>query len=159
MITYRISSQAEIDVQGVPHQEWHRDLEKSLEEETRFGIRTLSIMGAFLFGTIAKMQERISRLIGTKVVNINLLDVPFMDLSGVFALGEMIDRLKFENIKPIVVVKENVGIRQQMIDMGYGARSVPTVSTPTVMMLCIWWGSILKKTQRRHPGKTWGAPL
>lgn len=120
MITYRISRQAEIDVKGVPHQEWHRDLEKSLEEETRYGIRTLSIMGAFFFGTTAKMQEQVSRLIGTKVVIINLLDVPFMDLSGFFALSEMIDRLKFEGIKPIVVVKENVGIRQQMFDMGYG---------------------------------------
>ena len=43
-----------------------------------------------------------------------------MDLSGYFALSEMMDRLKNENIKPIVVVKEGVGIRQQNIDMGYG---------------------------------------
>ena len=120
MITYRISKQSEIDVRGEPHKEWHRDLEKSLEEETRFGIRTLSIMGAFFFGTTAKMQEQVSKLIGTKVVIINCLDVPFMDLSGYFALSEMIDRLKNEDIKPIVVVKEGVGIRQQMIDMGYG---------------------------------------
>lgn len=103
-----------------PYKEWHRDLEKSLEEETSYGIRTLSIMGAFFFGTTAKMQEQVSKLIGTKVVIINCLDVPFMDLSGYFALSEMMDRLKNENIKPIVVVKEGVGIRQQMIDMGYG---------------------------------------
>lgn len=103
-----------------PYKEWHRDLEKSLEEETSYGIRTLSIMGAFFFGTTAKMQEQVSKLIGTKVVIINCLDVPFMDLSGYFALSEMIDRLKNEDIKPIVVVKEGVGIRQQMIDMGYG---------------------------------------
>lgn len=103
-----------------PYKEWHRDLEKSLEEETSYGIRTLSIMGAFFFGTTAKMQEQVSKLIGTKVVIINCLDVSFMDLSGYFALSEMIDRLKNEDIKPIVVVKEGVGIRQQMIDMGYG---------------------------------------
>jgi len=120
MITYRISRQSQIAVQGVPHQEWHRDLEKSLEEETDYRIRTLSVMGAFFFGTTAKMQEQVSKLIGTKVVIINCLDVPFMDLSGYFALSEMIDRLKNEKIKVIVVVNEGIGIRQQMVDMGYG---------------------------------------
>ena len=120
LITYRIASQSKIDVRGVQHQEWHRDLEKSLEEETGYRIRTISVMGAFFFGTTSKMQEHVSKLIGTKVVIINLLDVPFMDLSGYFALSEMIDRLKRENIKPIVVVNEGEGIRRQMFDMGYG---------------------------------------
>ena len=120
MITYRISNQSKIDVQGVAHHEWHRDLEKSLEEETEYGIRTLSVRGAFFFGTTAKMQDQVSKLIGTKVVIINCLDVPFMDLSGFFALSEMIDRLRHEKIKPIVVVNEGVGIRQQMMTMGYG---------------------------------------
>ncbi len=120
MITYRISKQSKIDVKGVPHQAWHRDLEKTLEDETDYGIRTVSVMGAFFFGTTAKMQEQVSKLIGTKVVIINCLAVPFMDLSGYFALSEMIDRLKNEKIKPILVVNEGVGIRQQMMSMGYG---------------------------------------
>jgi len=120
MITYRISSQSKIDVKGVPHQDWHRDLEKTLEDETDYGIRTISVMGAFFFGTTAKMQEHVSKLVGTKVVIINCLDVPFMDLSGYFALSEMIDRLKNEKIKPILVVNEEVGIREQMMAMGYG---------------------------------------
>ncbi len=76
-------------------------------------------MGAFFFGTTAKMQDQVSKLIGTKVVIINCLDVSFMDLSGFFALSEMIDRIKNENIKPIVVVREGVGILKQMRDMGY----------------------------------------
>lgn len=120
MITYRISSQSKIDVKGVPHQDWHRDLEKTLENETDYGIRTISVMGPFFFGTTAKMQEHVSKLIGTKVVIINCLDVPFMDLSGYFALSEMIDRLKNEKIKPILVVNEDVGLREQMMAMGYG---------------------------------------
>ena len=120
LITYRIARQSQINVQGIPYQEWQRDLEKSLEEETDYRIRTLSVMGAFFFGTTAKMQEQVSKLVGTRVVIINLLDVPFMDLSGYFALSEMIDRLKKEGIKPLVVVNEGIGIRRQMMDMGYG---------------------------------------
>lgn len=125
MITYRISQQSQIAVEGVPHQPWHRDLEKSLEEETDFRIRTLSVMGAFFFGTTAKMQEQVSKLIGTQVVIINCLDVPFMDLSGIFALSEMIDRLKNEGIKPILVVREGEGIRRQMVAMGYSDHLAP----------------------------------
>jgi sulfate permease, SulP family len=125
MITYRISRQSQIAVEGVPHQPWHRDLEKSLEEETDFRIRTLSVMGAFFFGTTAKMQEQVSKLIGTQVVIINCLDVPFMDLSGIFALSEMIDRLKNEGIKPILVVREGEGIRRQMVAMGYSNHLAP----------------------------------
>jgi SulP family sulfate permease len=78
-------------------------------------------MGAFFFGTTSKMQEQVSRLIGTKVVIINCLDVPFFDLSGVFALSEMIDRLKSERIKPILVVdKKEENIRRQIMEAGYG---------------------------------------
>lgn len=119
MITFRLAKQSQVEVLGVPHQEWQRDLEKSLEEETDYRIRTLSVMGAFFFGTTAKMQKQVSKLIGTKVVIINCLDVPFIDLSGIFALSEMIDRLKSEKIKPILVVREAVGIRRQMLAMGY----------------------------------------
>jgi SulP family sulfate permease len=122
MLTYRISRQAQIDVQGVvPHQAWQNDLERSLEEETKHGIRAVSINGPFFFGTTGKMQEHISKLIGTKVVIINCLDVPFIDLSGYFALAEMISRLNDEHIKPIVVFKNGMGMRKQMIAMGYGS--------------------------------------
>lgn len=120
MLTYRISKQSQINVQGVvSHQPWQNDLERSLEEETKYGIRAVSINGPFFFGTTGKMQEHISKLIGTKVVIINCLDVPFIDLSGYFALAEMISRLNDEHIKPIVVFKNGSGMRKQMIAMGY----------------------------------------
>lgn len=120
MLTYRISKQSQINVQGVvSHQPWQNDLERSLEEETKHGIRAVSINGPFFFGTTGKMQEHINKLIGTKVVIINCLDVPFIDLSGYFALAEMISRLNDEHIKPIVVFKNGSGMRKQMIAMGY----------------------------------------
>ncbi len=120
MITYRIASQAQINIQGVTEGEWHRDLEKSLQDESRYGIRTISVTGPFFFGTTAKMQEHVSKLMGTRVVIINCQDVPFMDLSGYYALSEMIDRLLTEKIKPIVVVPEGIGMRSRMMEMGYG---------------------------------------
>ena len=120
MITYRLAAQSEINVHEVQTHEWHNDFERSLEQETHYGIRTLTVAGPFFFGTTSKMQEQVSRLMGTRVVIINCLAVPFIDLSGYFALSEMIDRLKNEGIKPLIVVNAGIGIRQQMMDMGYG---------------------------------------
>lgn len=54
------------------------------------------------------------------ILFIYLTCLPFMDLSGYFSLSELIDRLRNERIKPIVVVRPGVGIRQQMMEMGYG---------------------------------------
>jgi sulfate permease, SulP family len=150
MITYRISRQSQIAVEGVPHQPWHRDLEKSLEEETDFRIRTLSVMGAFFFGTTAKMQEQVSKLIGTQVVIINCLDVPFMDLSGIFALSEMIDRLKNEGIKPILVVREGEGIRRQMVAMGYSDHLAPDgIQTDYNVALQLAWEYLEEEVDRK----------
>ncbi len=120
MLTYRIARQSDVNVQGVASHDWHRDLEKSLEKETDHGIRAVSVNGPFFFGTTAKMQEQINKLVGTRVVIINCFNVPFIDLSGYFALGEMISRMKDEGIKPIVVFKNGMGMRRQMIAMGYG---------------------------------------
>ena len=118
-LTYRISRMSEIGVHGVSQSDWQRDLEKNLEAETGHGIRILNINGPFFFGTTAKMQDHISALLGTKVVIINCLRVPLIDLTGYFALGEMISSMRSEQIKPIVVFRDGMGMRKQMIAMGY----------------------------------------
>lgn len=125
MLAYRIAKQAQINVEDPSEQEgaegdWQNDLEKSVEEETEHGIRVLSMTGAFFFGTTAKMQEQINTLVDTKVVIINCLKVPFIDLSGYFALGEMVSNLHDKGVKPIVIFKNGAGMRKQMLGMGYG---------------------------------------
>jgi sulfate permease, SulP family len=146
MITYRISRQSQISVVGVPHGEWHTDLEKSVEQESDYRIRTLSVIGAFFFGTTAKMQDQVSKLIGTEVVIISCLNVSFVDLSALFALSEMIDRLKKEKIKTILVVREGEGIRRQMMEMGYGdLLSADGIQTDYNVALHLAWEYLEKK--------------
>ena len=121
MLTWRIAKQAEINIVEAPHDsDWQNDLEKALEAETQHGIRVLTMSGSFFFGTTAKMQEQISELVSTKVVIINCLRVPFIDLSGYFALGETISNLHDEGIKPIIVFRDGAGMRKQMLALGYG---------------------------------------
>ncbi len=120
MLTFRIARQSEIDVLEVPRGDWQKELERELQEQTDYRIRTVSVHGPFFFGTTARMQDKVNRLIGTRVVIINCLDVPFMDLSALFALGEMIQRLKQQEIKTILVVRQGIGLRRQLMDLGYG---------------------------------------
>ncbi|MCK7512525.1 MAG: sodium-independent anion transporter [Desulfobacterales bacterium] len=102
----------------VPAAEWQQDIEKGLQDESDYRMRTISVRGAFFFGTTAQMQDKVNKLIGTKVVIINCLDVPFMDISAAFALSEMVDKLKNDGIKPILVVTEGLGLRRLLIGLG-----------------------------------------
>ena len=120
MLTVRIARQTQINVMEVPAAEWQQDIEKSLQDESDYRMRTISVRGAFFFGTTALMQDKVNKLIGTKVVIINCLDVPFMDISAAFALSEMVDKLKNDGIKPILVVTEGLGLRRLMIGLGCG---------------------------------------
>jgi SulP family sulfate permease len=120
MLTVRIARQTQINVMEVPAAEWQQDIEKSLQDESDYRMRTISVRGAFFFGTTALMQDKVNKLIGTKVVIINCLDVPFMDISAAFALSEMVDKLKNDGIKPILVVTEGLGLRRLLIGLGCG---------------------------------------
>jgi len=120
LLTVRIARQTQINVMEVPAAEWQRDIEKGLQDESDYRMRTISVRGAFFFGTTALMQDKVNKLIGTKVVIINCLDVPFMDISAAFALSEMVDKLKNDGVKPILVVTEGLGLRRLLIGLGCG---------------------------------------
>jgi SulP family sulfate permease len=118
MLTYRIARQTQVNVMEVPAAEWQRDIEKGLQDESDYRIRTISVRGAFFFGTTAQMQDKVNKLIGTRVAIINCLDVPFMDVSAAFALSEMVERLKKDGVKPILVVTEGLGLRRMLNGLG-----------------------------------------
>ncbi|MCR5219505.1 MAG: SulP family inorganic anion transporter [bacterium] len=119
LICYQIAQQARIQVEDASSP-WQNDLERDIESKTRHSIRVITINGPFFFGSTARMQENINALIGAKVVVINCLAVPFIDLSGYFTLSEMLSGLIHERIKPIIIFKNDTAMYNQMIDLGYG---------------------------------------
>lgn len=118
LLTYRMAQQTQINVSEVPPAEWQRDIGKGLQEESDYRIRAISVRGAFFFGTTTRMQGKINKLLGAKVVIINCLHVPFMDISAAFALSEMVDKLKSAGIKPILVITEGVGLDRLLDGLG-----------------------------------------
>ncbi|MCG2732014.1 MAG: sodium-independent anion transporter [Pseudodesulfovibrio aespoeensis] len=62
------------------------------------------------------MADKVERLLGTRIVVVNCMQVPFIDISAVFALTEMIERLQATGIKVIIALHEE--IHQDMTTLG-----------------------------------------
>ncbi len=118
MLTWQMARLTQVNVFEVAPADWERALGKELQEESDYGIRVIAVRGAFFFGMTAQMQDKINKLLGAKVVIINCYHVPFMDTSAAFALVEMVEKLKAEGIRPILVVNEGVGLDRVLANIG-----------------------------------------
>jgi SulP family sulfate permease len=116
MTTWRISRKTRISIFGAETATELADVERDIQEISRFRIRVVTIKGPFFFGTTSQMADKIERLLGTRIVVINCMPVSFIDVSAVFALTEMIERLHNADIKVIVALHE--GIRESMEKLG-----------------------------------------
>jgi SulP family sulfate permease len=83
--------------------------------------RVLEIRGAFFFGSASQLIDRVDQLLGTQTVIIQCQRVPFMDLSAIFTLEEMVESLQSQSIRVMVVVSPK--IKQQLLDLN--APSLP----------------------------------
>lgn len=104
MLTWRTAKQASVSIsEGEPEPEI-LDRERTLIEGANGRIRIIDIRGPFFFGTAAQMQDKVDWLLGTRVVLVECMNVPFMDLSATFALGEMIEKLKVSGVAVVLAV-------------------------------------------------------
>lgn len=70
----------------------------------RGGVRVLEVGGPFFFGSTSRLIDRVDQVLGTRAVVFDCSRVPFMDLSAVFTLEEMVEGLKAQDIAAFVVV-------------------------------------------------------
>lgn len=106
LLTYRMAKQTDISILGVESSGERSDAERALQDETDYGVRIIRVRGAFFFGSAAQMQDMVSRLVGARVVIINCLDVPFMDISAIFAMSGLMEDLEAASIRSILVLTE-----------------------------------------------------
>ncbi|TWI74174.1 SulP family sulfate permease [Desulfobotulus alkaliphilus] len=69
-------------------------------------IRILEINGPFFFGSMSKLVDEVDTVLDTKVIIFDCRKVPFIDLSAIFALEEIILRLKSSHIQTFIVLSE-----------------------------------------------------
>ncbi|ADU62116.1 MAG: SulP family inorganic anion transporter [Pseudodesulfovibrio sp.] len=116
MTTWRISRQTRISISGTDSTAELTTLERDIQKASSFRIRVMNINGPFFFGTASQMADKVERLLGTRIVVVNCMQVPFIDISAVFALTEMIERLQATGIKVIIALHEE--IHQDMTTLG-----------------------------------------
>lgn len=97
LIVYRISKEA--NIQTVEYQNNKINLKDT-------NIRILNINGAFFFGSASIFEDQIAELLDTKHIIINCLNVPFIDLSAIFTLENIIEKLKELDINISLVLKK-----------------------------------------------------
>ena len=107
MITWRIARQTRISIMDAPIPQDEMEAERGIQQASGLAVRVIDVSGPFFFGTTAPMQDKVAHLAGTRVVLVNCLNVPFMDISAAFALGEMIDKLRADGTAVVLAVGED----------------------------------------------------
>ncbi|RXK01107.1 sulfate permease [Arcobacter sp. CECT 8986] len=100
LIVYRISKEANLKISLEKNKE-----NNNLNEENS-EVRVLDINGAFFFGSASFFEEEINKLLDTKKLVINCTNVPFMDISAIFTLEELILKLKDLGVDISLVLKK-----------------------------------------------------
>lgn len=70
-------------------------------------IRVIKINGAFFFGSSTAFESTANSILDTKVVIIDIVDVPFIDITAIFTLKDLILKLKIENIEVLIITKNS----------------------------------------------------
>lgn len=117
MLAYRVARQTRIQVTSM---EDDADRDKYMDAITASDkqVRVITINGAFFFGTSSLMQDKVDRLYGTRCVVVNCTGAPFMDISAVFALSEMLEKLVGAGVRVMLVV--NADQRTTLAECGAG---------------------------------------
>lgn len=81
---------------------------KQESEENRIekNVRIISVTGAFFFGSTAKVLDFTKDIVDVKTLIIDISSVPFVDLSAIFALEEMIDSNLDKNVLLVLNSKQ-----------------------------------------------------
>ncbi|MFY9075562.1 SulP family inorganic anion transporter [Malaciobacter mytili] len=107
LIVYRISKEAKLTI---------TQAKKENSDLIFENIRVLDIDGAFFFGSASFYEEEINKLLDTKKMIINCTHVPFMDISAIFTLEELILKLKDLEIEISLVLKQRHLDKIKMVD-------------------------------------------
>lgn len=118
MVAVRTARQCSVSIAEVEGSTVTSRAEDDIQRETDYRIQVVTIHGPFFFGTTANMQDKFAAMLGTQVVVVNCLDVPFMDLSAVFALSETVEKLQSANISVLLAVRDEQRENLQKIGMG-----------------------------------------
>lgn len=80
-------------------------LEKMLEKDYKHKIRVVHINGAFFFGSATQLISQFDEFLGTRYLILVYDSASLLDISAIFALEDIVLRLKSQHIKILMVLK------------------------------------------------------
>ena len=89
------------------------NLEIALEKDYKHKIRVVHINGAFFFGSATQLISHFDELLGTRYLILVYDSDDMLDISAIFALEDIILRLKSQHIKILLVI-QNDQVREQL---------------------------------------------
>ena len=84
-----------------------------MEKNSRHKIRVVHISGAFFFGSATQIISQFDEFLGTKYLIIVYDGEDMLDISAIFALEDIILRLKSQHIKILMVIN-NEEVKNQL---------------------------------------------
>lgn len=107
----RVADKARI-VHKVVHNREILTLEKDIEKNFRHKIRIAHIDGQFFFGSATQLISKFDVMLGTKILILNYDANDMLDISAIFALEDIIERLKSQHIHILMVVSNEAVLNQ-----------------------------------------------
>ncbi len=100
----QVSQETKVQVKKVQDREI-MEMESEIEHASHHQIHVIHIHGIFFFGSISQVISRVEELLGTKYFILNFESIPLLDISAIFALEDIITKLKAQDIKVLMVLK------------------------------------------------------
>ena len=99
LIVYRITKETQIVLDNDSGADVGYDLQGKQA-------RIIKIAGAFFFGSSTVFESRVNSILDTKTIIIDIADVPFIDITAIFSLENLIQKLQKDDIRVMIVSKE-----------------------------------------------------
>ena len=106
LIVYRITKETNIVLDNKS-----QNLDYNIDTKTRI----LKVDGAFFFGSTMAFENEASSILNIKRFIIDISNIPFIDLTAIFTLKDLIIKLKSQNIEVTIIVKEKD--KQQLLKL------------------------------------------
>jgi len=111
LIVHRITQETKITLEDKNHE--HLKLDENLLKKH---IRIIKIDGAFFFGSSTAFESQANAILDTKIVIIDIYNVPFIDITAIFTLMDLITKLRSDNIKVIIISKNKYKKQLKEVD-------------------------------------------
>lgn len=101
LIVYRITKETNITLDTEPSDEIHKNY-------MEHNVRVIHINGPFFFGSSTVFENNVNSLLDTKTIVIDISKVPFIDITAIFTLKDLLSKLQSNAVDVVIVANEKL---------------------------------------------------